>query len=325
MTVKNMGSGNLAIIVVNWNTCEMTLECLESIDKVHRIGNCIEVVVVDNASTDESVERICDRFPAIRLIENDQNLGFAAANNQGMRLTSAKYVLLLNSDTLILGDVLAASVRYMDQHCEVGILGCRVLNADRSLQLTCFDEPTLLNLLLKVTGLFKLAWPRWCSREHMPWWRRDTERDVGVVTGCYMMVRNAAIRQVGLLDERFFFCGEETDWCRRFREAGWKVRLAPVGEIVHYGNASGRRFEYRRDLMLTAGLVRFHRKHGGLLAAVLAWLILYAFNFSRLVFWSIAAAFTGRSKAICRRVHFRGIVKEFGRVWPRAGRECAFS
>jgi GT2 family glycosyltransferase len=148
-------------------------------------------------------------------------------------------------------------------------------------------------------------------------WARDSERDVDVVTGCYMLVRRAAMDEVGLLDERFYFCGEETDWCRRFRKAGWRVRFAPVGEIIHHGNASGRKHSFRRDVMLTAGLVRFHRKHHGLAGAAAAWGLLLVFNASRWGLWGIASlARRGRLEWRTRRDHFWGVLRHWGEVWP---------
>jgi GT2 family glycosyltransferase len=205
----------------------------------------------------------------------------------------------------------------MDLHQDVGIMGCRVLNADHTLQPTCFQFPMLLNLLLKTTGLFRLKWPRFCGREHYAAWQRDTERDVDVVTGCYMMVRREALEQVGLMDESFFFFGEETDWCRRFKDVGWKVRFAPVGEIIHHGGASAKKLNYRRDLLLTEGLVRYHRKHSGVFIASLVWMILAFFNVSRFAFWGILALVTRTEDARSRYHHFASVVAKLKSAWPR--------
>jgi len=150
----------------------------------------------------------------------------------------------------------------------------------------------------------------------MAHWDRDSERDVDVVTGCYMFVRASAIQQVGLLDESFFFCGEETDWCRRFKQAGWKVRFAPVGEILHWGGASGQCLEFRRDMLLTEGLIRYHRKFNGFFGAATAYAMIWLFCAVRLGFWWAAALFR-RSEAAARRCdHFVSIVRNFARVWP---------
>jgi len=306
---------DLSIVIVSWNTRDITRECLRSVfDNLGRLD--AEVWVVDNASEDGSADMVAEEFPQASLIRNDTNRGFAAGNNQAIAPAQGRYVLLLNSDTVVLGDVLTESVRYMDAHADVGVMGCRVLNPDRTMQETCFMLPSLLNVALLTSGLAKLNAP-FFGRERYRGWRRNSEREVGVVTGCYMMCRRGAIEQVGPLDETFFFCGEETDWCRRFRAGGWRLMFAPVGEIVHIGNASGRRYDHKRDVLLTAGLVGYHRKHSGVLGAAACWAMLYAFNVSRWLGWTILKPFAQSYKVDARAEHFRGVVRDFGQVWPK--------
>ena len=311
---------DVSIIIINWNTREVLRECLASVVS-NLAGLSAEVFVVDNASTDGSCEMVAECFPDVQLIRNDSNRGFAAANNQAIRIAKGRYLLLLNSDTVVLGDVLQRSLQYMEKHSYVGVLGCRVLNGDGTTQLTCSRFPTIVNLLLLCSSLWKLPWPRIFGRYQMRDWARDSERDVDTVTGCYMFARAKAVRDVGLLDESFFFYGEETDWCKRFWNAGWRLRFAPVGEITHYGSLSSRRCNHRRDLMLTEGLLRYHRKHGGLVATTVAFAILAAFNVSRAIFWSLNAVCSRRAEVARRRDHFLGVVAGFRSVWPRSKRE----
>ncbi len=318
MEAAETDSPMVAIVVISYNTLEMTQACLQSVFE-HAGGASIEVWVVDNASSDGSPSMVAEQFPHVRLIRNSENKGFAAANNQALRETGARYALLLNSDTLVLGDVIARSLRFLEDNPEIGAMGCRVLNEDRTMQRTCSQEPSLLNLLLLTSGLWRLDWPRWFGRYQMRHWQRDDERDVPVVSGCYLMVRRQAMEQVGLLDESFFFFGEETDWCRRFRAAGWRVVFAPVGEIVHYGSASAWKLGSRRDLLLTSGLVRFHRKHNGLAAAMAAMTILLVFNGMRAVFWSAMALVRPQDTVRARRDHFLGVVRGIPGAWPRLG------
>ncbi|MCY2954900.1 MAG: glycosyltransferase family 2 protein [Planctomycetota bacterium] len=306
--------------MISWNTSEVLKNCLYSVFEQREMGET-EVFVVDNASTDGSANMVRCTFPSVRLISNDRNRGFGAANNQAIQLSSGRYVLLLNSDTIVLSDVLPKSIAYMDHHPNVGIMGCRVLNADCSVQRTCMRYPSLLNVFLSATGLSHLRWPAFCGREHMRYWQRDDERDVDVISGCYMLVRRTAIDQVGLLDESFFFCGEESDWCRRFRQAGWKLRFAPVGEIVHLGNVSGRKHGYQRDVMLSEGLVRFLRKHDGLAVATLSWVMLWVFNFSHFLVWYAVSFITRSSSARERSAHFLAVSRDFGTAWPRLNSE----
>ena len=205
----------------------------------------------------------------------------------------------------------------MEAHPDVGIMGCRVLNTDGTVQPTCSRFPTLLNLILLTSGLWKFGWPPFLDRYQMRRWDRRDERDVDVISGCFMMARMSAVRQVGLFDEEFFFFGEEADWCRRFQQAGWALRFAPVGEITHHGGRSVRKLNHKRDLLLSSATVRLHRKHGGLLAALIAWLILATFNISRAIFWTVRAAVSGRAAARQRRDHFRQVVRHQRDAWPR--------
>jgi hypothetical protein len=168
------------------------------------------------------------------------------------------------------------------------------------------------------SGLHRLAWPRFVRRPQYRGWDRRDEREVDVVTGCYLAVSRAALRRVGPLDPAFFLYGEETDWCRRIRDAGFAVRMAPVGEIVHHGSASAWRCNHRRDLMLTSGIVRWHRKHRGLLSAAAAYAMLFAFNASRAAFWSLKALRSDDRRVRGRRDHFAGVVTGFRAAWPRA-------
>ena len=306
---------DLSIVIVNWNTRDLLADCLDSV--FPRLGDLTaEVIVVDNASADGSADMVAQRFPRVRLIRNAENRGFAAANNQAFEIATGRHVLLLNNDTLVHGDVLPASVRYLDARPEVGAMGCRVENADGSTQFTCSRFPTFANLALQTLGLNRISrGPAALRRYQMLDWDRDDERDVEVISGCYLMVRREVLAEVGALDEAFFCYGEETDWCRRIAEAGWALRFAPVGRITHFGSGTTRSLNHRRDLMLTEGTVRLHRKHGGLGAALAVWALLLAFNVSRAAFWSLGQL-AGREGFADRARHFRPICRDWARAWP---------
>ncbi|MEM1069552.1 MAG: glycosyltransferase family 2 protein [Planctomycetota bacterium] len=306
---------DVSIIIVNWNTRSVLQTCLRSVVS-NLSGVSAELIVVDNGSTDGSPEMVSAEFPSVRLIANTDNRGFAAANNQGFQVARGKHVLLLNSDTEVLGDVIQKSLAYLEQYPQVGVMGCRVLNSDRSVQLTCSQFPSLINLGLLASGLSRFSRPKFCGRYQLRSWNRDSERDVDTVTGCYMLVRREALDEVGTLDEDFFFYGEETDWCKRFIQAGWILRFAPVGEIIHHGSLSSRRCNHRRDLMLTSGLLRFHHKHGGPIPTAVAWVILAVFCVLRSIYWTIHAAWSRTDYAIQRRGHFFHVLRDFKSVWP---------
>jgi len=312
---------DLSIVIVNWNTREMLRACLASIgpdtDAPHA-----EVIVIDNASGDGSADMVESDFPGVRLIRNPENRGFAAATNQGLRIAYGRYMLLLNSDTLVHGDVLERSVAYMDTHPQVGMMGCKVLNEDGTTQLTCSQFPSFANLALQTLGANRLDGPRWLGRYQMLHWARDDEREVEVISGCYLLARRETVEQIGLLDEAFFLYGEETDWCRRCSEAGWRLVFAPVGTITHFGSGSSRKLSFRRDLMLSEGTVRLHGKRGGRSAAVGIWLLLLVFNCSRSVYWNLRAIADRRREVAERAQHFRRVVRHFARAWPAmAGRQ----
>jgi GT2 family glycosyltransferase len=309
---------DLSIVIVNWNTRDLLADCLRSV-MAGLAGIEAEVFVVDNASSDDSVAMVERDFPQVRLIRNDTNLGFAAANNVALRLASGRHVMLLNSDTIVHGHVLSACVAWMDTRPSVGVMGPRVLNADGTTQVSATGFPSLGMLALQTLGLTRIA--RFDRYRLTAWDRRET-RPVDVISGCAMVVRRDAISDVGLLDECFFFFGEETDWCRRFAQAGWAVVFAPVGDITHFGGGSVRRLNHRRDVMLTEGTVRLHRKHGGLPGALASYAILAVFNASRAGFWTLAAA-ARRPGAASRARHFTAVLADFGKAWPRTKADCA--
>lgn len=307
---------DVSIIIVNWNTAALLSDCLASVF-ANATDMAVEVIVVDNASTDHSVENVKTRFPQAVLIENPSNVGFAAANNQAMKIARGNMFLLLNSDTVILGSVIQDSVQYLRDHPQVGAMGCRVLNADRSLQMTSGGFPTLTRMFFQLTGLSRLKWPAVFDSYQLRHWTRDTVREIEVITGCFLMVRREVVSQVGLFDENFFFFGEETDWCRRMIQGGWKLHFAPVGEIIHYDGGSANRLRSERDLMLSSASVKLHLKHSGLAGGIAAWILVVAFNVSRAGFWTVRAAIDSRQSSRDRRDHFIAIVRSIGRIWPR--------
>lgn len=303
---------DLSIVIINWNTRDMLRDCLQTVfDGLGALK--AEVIVVDNASTDGSVGMIEAEFPQAVLIANAKNCGFAAANNQGFAIAKGRHVLLLNSDTLVLGETLPAMVAWMDAHPAAGVMGPRVLNRDGSMQVSATGFPTLGRLVAQTLGLTRLSA---FDGYRMERWDRRSERQVEVISGCCMLVRGAALQKVGPLDDAFFFYGEETDWCRRFAKAGWEVVFAPVGEIVHFGGGSVRSLNHKRDVMLTEGTVRLHRKHGGLFAGLACYALLFGFNLSRAIAWGLAAP-AGGKEARARAGHFLRVVADYPKAWPR--------
>ncbi|MCK5605681.1 glycosyltransferase family 2 protein, partial [Candidatus Pacearchaeota archaeon] len=189
---------DVSIIIVSWNTRDILRDCLASV-YAQTCDILFEILVIDNASGDGSVEMVRRQFPKATVVANSPNVGFATANNQGLNAAKGRYILLLNSDTVILDKAIQKTVTFADSHLDAAVVGCRVLNIDRTLQQTCFKYPSLLNLVLSLMYLNKL-FPRnrFFGREEMTWWDRRDAREVDVVSGCFMLVQRGAINDVGL-------------------------------------------------------------------------------------------------------------------------------
>lgn len=260
-SMKNAQSIDVSVVIVNWNTRDVLRDCLRSVF-AHSGTSSLEVIVVDNGSTDGSPEMVRREFSQVNLLACPDNRGFAGANNLGMSIATGRYILLLNSDTIVMDDAIRKTVAYANMHPDTAVVGCRILNPDRSLQRSCFMFPSILNLLLFSTYLYQLfPTNRFFGREQMTWWRRNDAREVDVVTGCYMFVRKEAIDDVGLMDERFFMYYEETDWCFRFKAKGWKNRFTPSASIIHIGGASSAKLGAQRARIKNRSFVRYVFKH----------------------------------------------------------------
>jgi len=227
----------------------------------------MEIIVVDNASTDGSVEIVRVEFPGVRLIANADNRGFPAANNQGIAVARGRYVLLLNPDTEVVGDALATMVAFADANPDVGIVGPQLLNPDGSVQSSRRRFPTLLIAFFESTWLQPYAPRRVLERYYILDQPDDVVLDVDWVKGAAMMARWEAIQQVGPMDEDFFMYSEELDWCRRFREAGWRVVYLPAAQIVHHEGKSSEQVVPARHIRFQTSKVRYFRKYYGPLVA----------------------------------------------------------
>jgi GT2 family glycosyltransferase len=220
---------DLSIIIVNWNTKNLLIQCLESVyQTIKRIE--MEVFVVDNGSIDGSVVAAKERFPEVKFIQNEINLGFAMANNQALRLAKGRYLLLLNPDTQVKKGAIERLISFMDAHSEAGGAGAQLLNSDGSRQNSIANFPSLATELLNKSLL------RWLFPKAFPGKERNYPEPIEVdsVIGACMIIRRDAIEQVGLLDEDYFLFLEETDWCYRMKRAGWKIYHVPQAEIYHF-------------------------------------------------------------------------------------------
>lgn len=275
---------DLSVIIVSWNTCQVLRECLESVQR-QRSSASIDVWVVDNASKDGSAEMVRETFPAVHLIENSENVGFARANNAAVAASSGRYVLLLNSDTVVLPGAFDALIDFLDAHPEAGAAGAHTLNPDGSLQVSTYPSPTLARELWFLLHLDRL---RPYGAYDMAQWSSDQPRAVDAVLGACLIVRQATLDQVGALDPAYFMYSEEIDLCYRIRRAGWRIYWVPQAKIVHYGGQSTRQVAASMFIQLYRSKVLFFRKNQGRWAAVVYKLVLLAVTIPRLVLTPLA-------------------------------------
>jgi len=229
-----VGSGggvatDVSTVVVNWNTGGLLRECLASLPPPGRLG--IDLVVVDNGSSDASVPPGLGQAASTRLIANAENRGFASACNQGIRVSTGRYVLLLNPDARLLPGALDALVAFMDAHPEAGVAGPALINPDGTLQPSGGRLPGLRQLLAIHPLLRRVLAPVPGDLGQRDWSR---VAEVEEVSGACMVVRRAAVEAVGLLDEGFFLYFEDVDWCLRFGRAGWRIYYVPEARVVHH-------------------------------------------------------------------------------------------
>jgi GT2 family glycosyltransferase len=266
---------DLSVVILSWNVRDLLRQCLLSVSSGGRPA-ATEIIVVDNASTDDSVEMVRAEFPDVRLIVNTTNRGYTGGNNDGIAAAAGRNVMILNPDTQVVGDALSTLVAYADVHPDVGVLGPQLLNSDGSVQSSRRRFPTLMTAFFESTWLQSIAPRGVLQRYYMQDQPDDKTQEVDWVTGACLLVRHEVIQQVGALDEGFFMYSEEMDWCRRIKQAGWKVVYLPQVQVVHHMGQSSDQVVAQRHIYFQASKVRYFRKHHGTLAAGVLRLVLLA-------------------------------------------------
>jgi N-acetylglucosaminyl-diphospho-decaprenol L-rhamnosyltransferase len=232
---------DVSICIVNWNTRELLCKCLDSIRRLTK-GVRYETIVVDNASSDDSVETVRREFPEVRLIASTENLGFARGTNLAAKHGTGRYILYLNPDTEIVTDAISGMVRAMDSDPAIAAIGCRLLNTDGSIQYTCAcDLPSPRNELCSLLGLDRV-FPRvpFFSARELGYWSHDASRDVECLSGACMMLRRELVQRYGGLDESLFMYGEDVDLCARITRDGGRLHYL-ASEIIYHHEGSGSR------------------------------------------------------------------------------------
>ncbi len=272
----------LSVVIVTFNCRALTVACLDSLvaEMSFFPNHAIEILIVNNGSTDGTVEAIRQHRARPHVSISAGNPGFAAANNQAIAAASGRYVLLLNPDTVVGPGALVSALHEIARQPDIGMLGAKLLLPDGTLDHACkrgFPTPLsslgyFLRLDRFVSGEHPLGGYRGASQ------RPDTAEDVDAISGAFMLVRREALEAVGPLDEAYWMYSEDLDWCARFRKAGWRVFYWPSSVVLHVKGGSGGHRSFRTNLAFHRGMIRFHRIHGNstplgtLVVALAVWL-----------------------------------------------------
>lgn len=252
-----MNSTDLTISIISYNTKDLLKACLNSIYQ-NTEGINYEIIVVDNNSSDGSGDMVKKEFPQVKLMVNQQNVGFAKANNQAIKKSKGRYILLLNSDTVVISDAIKKMVNFMEVHPEVGVVGCRKLNPNLTVQPSVGMLPSAWTIFLSLFGVkWFLTSPRQRKlvgkffgpflgksiSSYLDWYLEDDRkvRSVDFVTGACFLIRRETIEQVGLLDEKFFIYLEDADWCLRIKQKGWRMYIYQNAQVIHHVGETFRR------------------------------------------------------------------------------------
>lgn len=270
---------DLSIIIVNYNVKEFLANCLTSVKKASASLSC-EIFVVDNASSDGSIPFLKERFPNVKYIENEQNLGFGKANNQAISQATGKYTLLLNPDTLLQEDTFHVLIDYMEAHEECGACGCKILNPDGTFAPESRRSvPTVSTALYKAVGLTALfPESKIFGTYYLGWMGEDEGGEIPVLSGSFMFFRTQCLKELGGFDERFFMYGEDIDLCYRAKQDGWSIHYVPDTSIIHYKGESTKKNEIAYNRVFNDALYKFFEKH---------FTSRYSVLFKFLIFWAI--------------------------------------
>jgi len=280
---------DISIIIVSWNVRELLRQCLRTVDSGQWIVNSslptthhpqsTEIIVVDNASSDGTVEMLRAEFPDVRVIVNDENVGFTRANNQALAVAQGRYLFLLNPDTELRANALQTLFDYAEAYPRVGMIGPQLFYGDGTRQSSRRRFPTLATAFLEST-ILQQWFPRHriLTRYYMLDTRDDVTQEVDWINGSAMFTRRGVYEQIGGLDEEFFMYSEELDWCYRIKQAGWKIVYLPTAQITHYEGKSSEQAMAQRDIYFNTSKVRYFRKYrGALIAEILRAFLLLTF------------------------------------------------
>lgn len=268
---------DMSIVLVCWNNKAYLDPCLKSLYE-GGLKSSFDVIVVDNGSTDGSQQMLAEKYPDVKLIQNAGNVGLGKASNQGIEATNGRHVLLLNNDTIVNGPALDMLVEFLETHPEAGAVGGKLLNPDGSFQSGYAPFSTLLEEFLIVTHIGERLWPGYPSHGDS-----NEIKSTGWLSSACLLVRRAALEQVGVLDESYFIYGDEADLQYRLNQAGWKVFFLPASAIIHFGGRSMDRWKRRK--MVYRGKMMFYKKNYGFLRTLLLRVMFFVMSLMKLLVW----------------------------------------
>jgi GT2 family glycosyltransferase len=272
-----------SIVIVTWNCRKFTGECLDSLHK-YRFDPQVEIVVVDNASSDGTPELVSDCYPEVTLIRNDENLGFAKGNNVGIRKSTGQYLFLINPDVQVLDGCIERMLSYMAENPRIGLLGPRMLGMDGKPYRSYMAAPTLWRLFCRALALDALfPKSKLLGGYLMPYFDGNSISEVDVLNGWFLLTRREALNEVGLLDESLFMYGDDLDWSKRFRAAGWKSIYFPEVASIHYGGGSSANAPIRFSVEMQRANLQYWQKNFGRASQSMFLVIVWIHQFIRLV------------------------------------------
>ena len=292
---RNIKLGNnldVSVIIVNYNVKEFVQNLLHSLEKATRSIKA-EIIIVDNASDDGSVELIREKFPYVKLVASKENLGFGRANNVGFQMAQGKYLFILNPDTLVQEDTLEKLISFFERTPDAGMIGCKILNPDGTLQLSCRRGfPSPWTSFCKVTGLSSLfPKSRLFAKYNLTYLDEDQISEVDALSGSCMLMRKDVYDKIGGFDEQFFMYGEDLDLCYRVQKAGFKVYYVPETKIIHYKGESTKRSSLDETKVFYGAMSLFVKKHFSS-SFLLELLLRSAINFTRFLAFLAAGKLT---------------------------------
>ena len=301
---------DLSVVILTYNVRDMVLDCVDSVMQASD-GLGVEIIVSDNCSMDGTVDAVRQRYPDIVMIENKENRGYAAGNNRGIEVSHGRHVLILNPDTIVDKDALRMTLDYAESHPECGVVGCRVLNRDGSVQQSWFAKWSLLQALWNGLGLHGVApMVRIDGQRKFSGEPPDRAVQIDRLLGCFLWMRRDVINRVGMFDEDFFLYGEEEDLCQRVRDAGLEVHYYPGANIVHYGGQSTKHVKEWARVEANVSKVIWMKKHRGAMV-VLVFRTMWSFFLLLRVLLRLPLWFAGRY----HRNIINAEIKSVGRIW----------